>query len=270
MNRIGLRFSCVGAILVVSVAAPLLIQRHVRIQWRERTALLQQQAERFAELSAENKRLSDLVAQTRSTSLSSDEFRELMKLRGQIGQLRQDGSELATHQAMHQHRLSPSESSEPTSVPPLPDLQTVQAYWPKAELTFAGYANSLSALQTTLWAMTRNDPNALAASVTPETRSNLVDRAFTDGSPADRIAAQANSIADSLGPASGFYVVGQDLAARITGLNPDLHIFNVYFEKEGATRGFALKKIDDEWRLHGIYVTGGNDSEPQLGPMLWP
>jgi hypothetical protein len=270
MNRIGLRFTFVGAIVVVGVAAPLLIQRHVRIQWGERTALLQQQAERFAELSAENKRLSDLVAKTRSASLSSDQLRELMKLRGQIGQLRQDASELASLQAKHRRRFSPSESSEPQSVPPLPDPQSIQAYWPKAQLTFAGYTSTLSALQTTLWAMTRNDPKALAASVTPETRSNLVDRAFTDGSPADRIAAQANSIADSLGPASGFYLVGHDLAPRIPGLNPDLHIFNVHFEKEGATRGFALKKIDDEWRLHGIYVTGGNDSEPQLGPMLWP
>jgi hypothetical protein len=89
MNRIGLRFSFVGAIVVVGVAAPLLIQRHLRVQWRERMVLLQQRAERFAELSAENKRLSDLVAQTRSASLSSDQFRELMKLRGQIGQLRQ-------------------------------------------------------------------------------------------------------------------------------------------------------------------------------------
>jgi hypothetical protein len=271
MNRIGLRFSFVGAIVIVGVAAPLLIQRHVRIQWRARTALFQQQAERFAELSAENKRLSALVAQTRSASLSSDQLRELMNLRGQIGQLRQDASELASYQATHQHRLSPSESSEPQSVPPLPDPQTVQVYWPKAQLTFAGYTNTLSALQTTLWAMTRNDPNALAASVTPETRSNLVDRAFIDqGSPADRIAAQANSIADSLDPASGFYVVGQDLAPRIPGLNPDLHIFNVYFEKEGATCGFALKRNGDEWTFDGIYITGGNDSEPQLGPKLWP
>jgi hypothetical protein len=194
-----------------------------------------------------------------------------MKLRGQIRQLRQDASELTSLQATHQRRLSPSESSGPQSVPPLPDPQSIQAYWPKAELSFAGYTNTLSALQTTLWAMTRNDPNALAASVTAETGSNLVARAFIDhGSPADRIAAQANSIAASLDPASGFYVVGQDLAPRIPGLNPDLHIFNVHFEKEGATRGFALKRIGDEWTFDGIYITGGNDSEPQLGPMLWP
>src|SRR5882724_4072799 len=79
MNRRRLKYGVVGVIVVASVAAPLLIQRHARIQWREWEALSRQQAKQFAELSAENKRLSNLVAQLRNPSLSGDRFSELMK-----------------------------------------------------------------------------------------------------------------------------------------------------------------------------------------------
>src|SRR5204863_4557037 len=131
------------------------------------------------ELSAENKRLSNLVAQTNSSCLSSDQFSELMKLRGEIGLLRQDASEVARLRAAHPQLLAPSINTEPRSEPSRPDPQTFVAYWPKAQLTFAGYADPTSGLRTALWAMSRNDPNALEASVTPETRAELIERALT-------------------------------------------------------------------------------------------
>jgi hypothetical protein len=292
MNRSRLRFSVVGAIVIASVAAPLLIQHHARVQWREREAGLRQQAEQFAELWAENKRLSNLVAQTRSSSLSIDQFSELMKLRGEIGQMRLDASEAGRLQTANQQLHAASTKTEPEAGPELPDPGTVVAYWPKAQLISAGYADPTSGLQTTLWAMSRNEPNALAASVTPETRAELIDRALNTAlwslsrndpdalagrmapetkyrglmdhvSPAERMAVQAKGAADSLGPSSGFYVVGQRL------LSQDQAILDVYFEGETATRRFALKKIGDDWKVGGIYLAGGNDDSP-YGPKVWP
>ena len=292
MNSISVRFSIVGAIVIASVAAPLLIQGHARIQWREREALLRQQAGQFAELSAQNKRLSKLVAQTNSSCLSSDQFSELMKLRGEIGRLRQEASEAARVRATNRHLLAASTNSEPESEPSLPDPQTVLAYWPKTQLTSAGYADPTSGLQTTLWAMSRNDPNALVTSVTPEARSELTNGAQITAlwvvsrndpdvlagrvapetkygalmdhlSPAERMAFQAKGAADSLGLTSGFYVVGQKLTSQ------DQAILDVYFDGEGATRRFALSKIGDDWKVGGIYLAGGQDDRP-YGPKLWP
>lgn len=290
MNWSGLKSSVVVALMVASVAAPLLIQRHARIQWREREALLRQQAERFAELSAENKRLSKLVAQ--SPSLPSDQFSELMKLRGEIGRLRQEASEVAQLQAARQQPLAASGNSEPQSEPSLPEPQTVLAYWPKAQLSSVGYADPTSGLQTALWAMNGNDPNALAASVTPEANAELIEggsrtalwvlcrndpdalagrvapeikyRELIDRlSPAERMAFQAKGAADSLGLSSGFYVVGQKLMSQ------DQAILDVCFEGEAATRRFALKKIGDDWKVGGIYLAGGHEDRP-YGPRLWP
>ena len=293
MNRSRLRFTFVGAIVIVSAAAPLLVQQYARIQWREREALLRQQAAEFSELVAENKRLSNLVAQTSGSALSSDQFIELMKLRGEIGRLRQDANEVARLQAAHQQLLSATNRSGKESDASLPDPQTIVAYWPKTQLTSAGYTTPISGLQTALWAMNGNDPNALAASVTPETRSNLIDgalitalwvlsrndpdalagrlapatkyRALIDHlSPAERMAFQAKGAADSLGLTSGFYVVGQKLMSQ------NQAILDVYFEGEAATRRFRLMKVGDEWKLGGIFLAGETDAEPLAVPRLWP
>ena len=290
MNWSRLKFNVVVAIMVASVAAPLLIQHYARVRWREREALLRQRAGQFAELLAENKRLSKLVAQ--SPSLSSDQFSALMKLRSEIGRLRQDASEAARLHATNQHLLAASTNSEPESEPSLPDPQTVLAYWPKTQLTSAGYADPTSGLQTTLWAMSRNDPNALVTSMSPEARSELTNGAQITAlwvvsrndpdvlagrvapetkygalmdqlSPAERMAFQAKGAEDSLGVTSGFYVVGQKLMSH------DQAILDVYFDGEGATRRFALSKIGDDWKVGGIYLAGGSDDRP-YGPKLWP
>ena len=293
MNSFGVRFSVVVAIMVASAAAPLLVQHYARIQWREREALLREQSVQFADWSAKNKRLSNLVAQANSSALSSDQLSELMKLRGQIGRLRQDASEVARLQAANQQLLAPPKDSEPQAGPALADPQTVVAYWPKAQLTSAGYADPTSGLQTTLWSMIRNDPNSLTASVTPETKSELIEGAgrtalwalsrndpdalagslapetkygalLDNASQDERMAFQAKGAADSLGPSSGFYVVKQKLMPE------DQALLDVYFEGEAKTRAFALRKIGDEWKVDGIYPAGVNDNDPRRGPRLWP
>ncbi|MDB6036807.1 MAG: hypothetical protein JWM99_648 [Verrucomicrobiales bacterium] len=115
--------------------------------------------------------------------------------------------------------------------------------------------------------MKQNDADAIRASLTPETIVTISNRWVSI--PADALTAETRFISESLAPASGFYVLTEDQAPRIPGLNPDLHMFNVYFEKEAATRAFGLKKIDDQWKLQGIYtISGGSPSES--GTTLWP
>ena len=78
------------------------------------------------------------------------------------------------------------------------------------------------------------------------------------------MAFQAKAAADSLGPSSGFYVVGQKLASQ------DEAVLDVYFAGEAKTRAFALSKIGDEWKVDGIYPAGVNDNDPRHGRRLWP
>lgn len=74
--------------IAVSVAAPWLVHRAARTSLREREARLQQQSARLAQLAAENQRLSNLATSAGAPELSAEQLRELLKLRGQVGALR--------------------------------------------------------------------------------------------------------------------------------------------------------------------------------------
>ena len=244
----------IGALLIASVAAPLTIRHWAGVQWRERDETIRQQTAQLAELASENLRLSNLVAQTESSSPSNDQLHELLKLRGEIGQLRESVSEIAIllfkNQRLLAARANPA-AQAPTPAPP--DPQTVQAYWPKAQLVPAGYADPTAALQTVLCAMSRGDPDALAASVTPKAKSKLAkEEWFVHGPLAEELAASTKKMTDSLIPSTGFYVVGQNLTV------PDQAILDVYFEGEGKTRNVAMKKIGDEWKFDNL----GNGAWP--------
>lgn len=73
---------------VVSVTAiPFWMQHRSVMKLREENESLHQQAERFAALSADNERLSNLLANA-SSSVAPDQAREILKLRGEVGGLR--------------------------------------------------------------------------------------------------------------------------------------------------------------------------------------
>ena len=254
MNRAALKIALVGAVVVASVAGPWAIQHWQQVESRRRSEALREQAERLAGLAAENQRLSNLVAQAASPALSKEQFRELLRLRGEMGRLRQAASEVDRLRTTNRQSLAGTgDPAEPAHAPLAPDPQTVQAHWPKSQLVQAGYAEPAAALQTALWAMSRGDPEALAACVTPEAKTNLThEEWFTHGPPAEELAASTRLIADSLSPTTGFYLVGQKLVSH------DQAVLDVYFEGEGKTRPFALKKIGEEWKFDNL----GNGTWP--------
>jgi hypothetical protein len=253
------------AVMAASVATPLALRHRAQAEWREKDALWRQQAGQLEAASAENRRLSDLVAQVKSSSSASNgQLGELLRLRGELGQLRQTVSEMDRLRAMNQQLLAAASGSPAQSgAPSPPEGQTIQAYWPKAQLASAGYADAASALKTALWAMSRGDPDALAMSVTPEAKAALERQDWQDHKkPAEELADRGKWIADSLSPASGFYVVGQKLTAQ------DRAILDVHFEGEGKTRKFELKQVGGEWKLNAMGLGGGVNDD--MDTAAWP
>jgi hypothetical protein len=89
--------------------------------------------------------------------------------------------------------------------------------------------------------------------VTPQAKTNLTREDWSNhGPPAEELAASTKLIADSLSPATGFYLVGQKL------LSQDQAVLDVYFEGEGKTRTVALKRIGEEWKFDNL----GNGTWP--------
>src|SRR5207247_179817 len=154
-----------------------------------------------------------------------------------IGQLRRTVAEANSLAVRNRQLVDALANAEVIPQSPLtPEPQTVQAYWPRTQLGFAGYSEPTAALKTTLWAMAQADTNALASSVTPEVLTNILREDWSEhGTAAEELANAATRIADSLRPASGFYVVGQ------RAISQEQVVLDVFFKGEGRTRKFAMK-----------------------------
>ena len=97
MTKLGI---AVGALAAVGVATAFLLEHQAQARLRERNLALRQQVEHLARLKAGSHPLSPLVLQSHITSsLPGDQWRELLRLRGELGVLRQEKAEVARLQA---------------------------------------------------------------------------------------------------------------------------------------------------------------------------
>ncbi len=95
MSMTKLKLGIVTAIVVAAVAVPVAIKTQSAATLREKNQSLRQQLGQMAQLAADNQLLSNLVAQANpSQSLPPDQLRELLRLRGEVGALRQQSKEL--------------------------------------------------------------------------------------------------------------------------------------------------------------------------------
>jgi RNA polymerase sigma factor (sigma-70 family) len=90
-----LQFSLAGAVVLASVAVPLIIQHQAQVRLRERQQLLQERTDQIGQLRAANQRLSMVLAGRESARrLPAAQFNELLRLRGEVGQLHSDVRQL--------------------------------------------------------------------------------------------------------------------------------------------------------------------------------
>lgn len=85
------------AVVILGLAGlmTLLAFKHTEAKLRERNGALRQQVERLTRVSAESRPLPSLVQQTNlALSLPGDQWRELLRLRGELGLLRQEKVEV--------------------------------------------------------------------------------------------------------------------------------------------------------------------------------
>jgi RNA polymerase sigma factor (sigma-70 family) len=84
------------AAVTIALSVPLVMQHQAKTKLRDENAALRAEVEQVAHLREENQRLSNLVAKARpasSPSTNNDQFRELMKLRGDVAVLRNQANE---------------------------------------------------------------------------------------------------------------------------------------------------------------------------------
>ena len=143
---------------LIGIAIWLAVEHQARLRLGDENQALRQQLEPMAGVVAENERLSNLVAQANtSQTLQGDQLKELLRLRGEVGILRQQGKDIETlHEEDRQPRAAlegglKSQTGDATGAAATAD------YWPRASWDFAGYASPEAALQTALWAASKRN-----------------------------------------------------------------------------------------------------------------
>jgi len=138
MTLTKLKVGLLSAVAIAGVATPLVVQQRAQSRLSDRNAELGRQIDQLAH---ENARLSNLVARAAETrTLSQDQLRELMKLRGEVGLLRKQTNELDTLRQdirrLQSAQAGPAQNCQP------PTTYTVDEYQKQegiAKLNYAKY-----------------------------------------------------------------------------------------------------------------------------------
>jgi hypothetical protein len=232
---------CVGA--VVGMAAWLAVERQARLKLGEEHKALEQKLGQMAGLIAENQRLSNLLAQAdRPPPLPDDQLRELLRLRGEVGLLREQSKELETVRNENRRARAALENSLKTQGAGAAQAAATADYWPRGSWAFAGQATPDAALQTSLWAANNGDLKALLASVTGELQEN-VEKDLA-GKSEDEASIRAM---DEVSGLKSVHVLNREAKSY------DTFVLTAAFEDrtQTHTQKLVLKKIGNDWKLSG-------------------
>ena len=230
-----LQFGILCAAVLAGGAACWVAEHSARSRLLQMNEALRQQADQLALLAAENERLSNSLAAGKSPeSLSAAEFRELLRLRNQVGQLDRTRREADELRAANQQL-----------VVGLANSGTNQGYWTGEQLVFAGFADPESAMKSTLAAWISGDPGAFLASCVPAARAEL--EKVREATSEAEFAARSKVLAALYSPANeGVRVLGKRTISQ------DEAVLDLYFEGDGKSREFLLRRFEGEWKVSGL------------------
>jgi hypothetical protein len=239
------KFALITVTLLVaaSAAVTVAIQRRSEKQQLAQTESLKQQADQIAQAAAENERLSHLVARAGTTqSLSAEQLRDLMRLRNEVGQLRNLEGQKAQLEATNTRLRDLAAKSQEA----LAHARSLPNYWPKEQLAFSGLSDPPSAVRSMLAAMKSGDLNALMDCFDPSIVTNFEAELKREGAdPAVREAEIKTTLTDFVAHAEGFHIVDQTVTA------PDEVTINLSLDGDGEGKilKMRMRRTGNEWKF---------------------
>ena len=227
----------------VGVAIWLVVAHQDRNKLREENKTLRQQLAQMASLSAENQRLANLVSRvTHSRIGSDDQLRELLRLRGEVGLLREQSKELEilrrqSHQASESLDSSPKAQSAASA-----EAVANADYWPRDSWAFAGYATPDAALQSSFWAANKGDVKTFLRGIEGE----ILQKVQTDAEGKSQDEMSAKTIAE-VASLKSVRILSREARAE------DAVVLTAEFVEESGTQTnkLLMKKVGNDWKLSG-------------------
>lgn len=229
----------ISALLLAGLAAVLLIQRHSKIQLQNRINSLQAQVEQLSQQRTEDERPSSQVAQT-NAPLPNDELHELLKLRSEVGLLRQQTNQLLKLLTQNRQLSSSLTTGNSQHEPNLAAGDLV----PVASLAFAGYATPDATFQSTLSADLKGDSKTFLQGFTPE-RKQQEENGLAEKSESELAARTAERAAHFDGASVRI------LNSRLPSDNEAEVTVFITAEKENKLVTLTMKRIQGEWKISG-------------------
>ena len=235
--------SVVGVAAVVGLGIWFALEHQARLKLGDEHKALEQQLKQMAGLVAANEQLSNRVARASlPPPLPADQLRELLRLRGEAGVLREQSQELETVRNENRQAHAALESSLKAQAPAVAGAAATADYWPRGSWAFTGYASPDATLQTLLWAMNNGDLKAVLASATGDVAEGM-EKDFA-GKSEDEASIRAMDEVSSLQSVRVLNreVQGDDtvvLTAASEG-QTDTH-----------TEELLLQKIGNDWKVSG-------------------
>jgi hypothetical protein len=169
MNASRLILGMIGAMVVAGGAALFVRQRHMEGELRAQNQALREQLEQSAQLATENGRLSNLVAQAAAAQrLPDSQLSELLKLRGEVGRLRQQAKEVEALREANRQATAAVAASQKASGTNTASEPASADFWPRDSWQFLGYATPDAALQSQFYAARQGDLKTFMSYTTGE------------------------------------------------------------------------------------------------------
>jgi hypothetical protein len=225
------------AAIVIGLAIGVAIEHNARLRVSAEHKALELQLDQMASVIAANAQLSNRVAlATTPQSLPDDQSRELLRLRGEVGLLRQQAGELETVRAENRQAHTVLESSQAAKAAATAD------YWPRDAWAFTGSASPDAALQTSLWAASSGDLKALTATATCDVLKEMEEE-FAGKSETE---ASTRAMDNVLGIKSV-----RILNREVQGEDTVVLTAAIESRTDAQTGKLVMKKIGNEWKFSG-------------------
>jgi hypothetical protein len=229
-----------GVAAIIGLGVWFVIEHQRRLALAEAHRALEKQADQMAESIAGQ---SNVVASAgASRNLSDDESRELLRLRGQVGILRQQTKELGSAREENRQAHATLETAQKSQVAAGPKSAATADYWPQDSWTFKGYGSPDATLQSSLWAANNGDLKALMASVTGDLQKAIEE----DLKGKSETEAQVKAMDEVMGFKS-VRILNRETRGD------DVTVLSIEMEGPTGTRRetMVLKRIENDWKLAG-------------------